>query len=492
MAIPSAIEGLTGTKAEVDSNNQLQVNLPVLTERSGYVRPLSEVDAGRVTGAPYLLAGEVSEDYRNRVEVDTIFDSHTFHETAQFTGKHIYRNTTMTNTWAGSALNTNGSGITTINTGTLLQTYQHFPLLCGSNTYSYFNFAVTGTNFVTNTNVDIGLFTAATTTPFAPTDGSYIRINNTGIQGVSNFNGAEQTTAPFKVVDGGANFTPTIGTFYDVIINNSWGRCVFWMDLRDGNGFTRVGELTYAAGAGLPSSVFRLPFSIRHAIGGTAASAVMGIKLGAYAVSQGGFQNTRSELVTAGVVTGGQQGQQGHTQGSLALYTNSLPPGAGAAMTNTTAALGVGLGGQFSCLPTLGAQIDGIVCSYQNPAPTAAIAGQTLIIKGVWIDGIVTTVLANTAPVVYMFALAYGHTAVSSSTAEAATTKAPRRIYLGMQQYGTNAAVLTQGARIFVPFDRPIPVNPGEFVAITAKNIGTVTTTGVITFAIGFDAGWII
>jgi hypothetical protein len=67
----------------------------------------------------------------------------------------------------------------------------------------------------------------------------------------------------------------------------------------------------------------------------------------------------------------GSQGQTGHTMGSTALLTNSLAPGAGAAMTNTTAALGSGLGGQFAAQPTLAANTDGIVCSYQNPAASA-------------------------------------------------------------------------------------------------------------------------
>ena len=52
------------------------------------------------------------------------------------------------------------------------------------------------------------------------------------------------------------------------------------------------------------------------------------------------------------------QGQTGQTLGSTALYTNNLAAGAGAVMTNTTAALGSGLGGQFSALPTLAVGTD--------------------------------------------------------------------------------------------------------------------------------------
>ena len=50
-------------------------------------------------------------------------------------------------------------------------------------------------------------------------------------------------------------------------------------------------------------------------------------------------------------------------------------------MTNTTAALGTGLGGQFSALPTLAVNTDGIICSYLNPIPTSAIPGKQMVIK---------------------------------------------------------------------------------------------------------------
>ena len=145
-----------------------------------------------------------------------------------------------------------------------------------------------------------------------------------------------------------------------------------------------------------------------------------------YLVSSGGFVNTRSEQVTAAILTGGQQGQQGHTQGSTALFTNSLAAGAGAVMTNTTAALGVGLGGQFSVLPTLAVPTTGILCSYQNPVPTTILTGKQLVITGVKIESVVTTVLVgNATPVIYALGIAYGHTTVSLATAEGASTNSP-------------------------------------------------------------------
>lgn len=36
----------------------------------------------------------------------------------------------------------------------------------------------------------------------------------------------------------------------------------------------------------------------------------------------------------------------------------------------------------------------------------------------------------------------------------------------------------------------PILVQPGEFIQIVAKNLGTVTTSGVITFLVGIGGYW--
>ena len=210
-------------------------------------------------------------------------------------------------------------------------------------------------------------------------------------------------------------------------------------------------------------------------------------------VTNDGVANFRSEQTTAALLSGGQQGQAGQTMGTTALYTNNLAPGAGVAMTNTTAALGVGLGGQFAALPTLAANTDGIVCSFQNPLGTVATTGKQLVLRGYSIKAVVTTVLAgNATPVIYIMALNYGHTNVSLATAEAANAKARRVAPLGVLVFPAAAAVGTISETISVKFDSPLPVFPGEFVAVSAKNVGAVTTSGVVTFIISPDWGWVL
>jgi hypothetical protein len=482
----------TAGKANVDATYNLNVTLPAVPTQSGYNRPMSEVDAGGLSGTAYLLAGEVSEDYQLRISPNSVLDVYQFNAAAQDTGRSTAVATTMTLGYGGQ-LTTNASGITTINTGVIWQSKQHYPVFAATETYQYWKVKFTGTWAVTNTTIDFGTSINTLATPFGTLDGVGVRANNTGIFGWSNVNGAEQTTAPWVVAFGGAAFAPAMGTVYDIIVSSSSRRVVFWIDYQLGKGFEIVASINLPVGVRRPMYGGSAPVSVRHAIGGTAASGVLSMQVVECVVTSDGLSNTRSEEITAAVLTGGQQGQAGMTMGSLALYTNSLAAGAGAVMTNTTAALGSGLGGQFSALPTLAVPTDGIVSSYQNPLGTVAITGKQMVLKGIQIHSVVTTVLVgNATPVIYAMSLAYGHTNVSLATAEAAGAKAPRRIPLGIITFGAAAAVGTIGQVLNVQFSRPIPIYPGEFLAICAKNIGVVTTTGVVTFLVVPDVGWIL
>jgi hypothetical protein len=180
------------------------------------------------------------------------------------------------------------------------------------------------------------------------------------------------------------------------------------------------------------------------------------------------------------------QGQNGGTMGSTANYANSTNPTA-AVPTNTTAALGTGLGGQFWETATLALTTDGIICSFQNPAGSVTQTPRTLYITGVKVTSYIQTVIAG-GPFVCQWALAFGHTAVSLATAEAATTKAPRRIAIGTQLVTAAQAVSTLvTGDVQYKFDTPIPVAPGEFIAMVKKHVGTVGTGGVIAHVITFD-----
>ncbi len=68
-------------------------------------------------------------------------------------------------------------------------------------------------------------------------------------------------------------------------------------------------------------------------------------------------------------------------------------------------------------------------------------------------------------------------------------SKGPRRIALGFESFTATAAIGVRGSDggCEMTFNSPVVVQPGEFVAITAKNLGTVTSGGTITFLVTFD-----
>jgi hypothetical protein len=160
--------------------------------------------------------------------------------------------------------------------------------------------------------------------------------------------------------------------------------------------------------------------------------------------------------------------------------------------TNTTAALGAGLGGQFWETVSLAVNTDGIIQSYQNPAGTVAIPGRTLFITGIGISSYVQTVVVG-GPYIAQWSLAYGHTSVSLATAEAAAAKAPRRFPIPYTQLVAAAqAVSTKvGTDFWMSLDTPIVVHPSEFLALVTKHVGTVGTTGTVAHVVTYSGYWV-
>ena len=194
--------------------------------------------------------------------------------------------------------------------------------------------------------------------------------------------------------------------------------------------------------------------------------------------------------VMAGGGLMGYQGQTGGTAGSTARAVATGTAPTAAVPTNTTAALGTGLGGDFFSTNTLSVNTYGIMSSYQNPVGTAALPSKTLYITGIRISTAVQTVLANTGAGVYVWGIAFGHTAVSLATAESATTKAPRIVTIGTQIFTGAAVQGVQANDIVLTLNSPIVVNPGEFVQAIMKNSGTVGTAGTLAHTVFFDCYW--
>jgi hypothetical protein len=463
-----AINGGTSTPnvANVDAGNNLAVTLPTDDAFVGKAIIVGENDPGTITGAPYLTSPEVSDDFRLRVGIDTILFDRTFNFAAQDTGEELYRNTTMTFLWGSGFLTTNGGSITTTTTGGSYQSQRSFPLFAAAPLYIEATIAFTS-NPVANTVIDFGLGTLATTNPFAPTDGAYFRMNSVGVIGVGNFNGAEQTLD--------LNFVPVINQNYRYVITLTDREIEFWID------DVLHGTLERGVANGTMMGSGSGNFIFRHAITGGAAGGILQAKMSSWAVHLGDLNTVKTWSHQA--ATGGRmayQGIAGGVMGSTANYANNANPTPAAG--SNTAALVVGLGGQAAMNAPAAAVTDLIFTSYQ--VPLGAVATQTprnLVITGVKLSTINMGAVVATTPTTIAWSLAFGHTAVSLATAEAATTKAPRRVPLGMQYIPVGGVI----GQPYTPdtlvddFDKsPIVVHPGEFVAVVGKILVGTATAG--------------
>jgi hypothetical protein len=473
------------TEVTGDSAGNVRVSVPDASDPNvvGAIRVFAENDVGTALGAaPWLVSYEADLDYRQRIALDVMLEDETFNYTAQNTGKYAYRNTTMTNAWATSGMTTNSGNITTATTGTSFVSYAMFPSQGTATLSADIEMAFTAPP-TANTVIDFGLFLNATTNPYAPTDGAYFRLTAAGLQGVVNFNGVETATPVFS-------FAYTSNKKYQFILYAHHREVQFWIN--DGTSTDLYGRLTTPAGNGQPFSSAALPVAIRHAIVGGAAGAAISAQLGNWSVRTGGPGLLRSQEKAGNACYGSYQGLGGGTVGTLASYVNSADPTAAAALSNT-AALVTGLGGQFRFNAAATAVTDGIVTSYQVPAGTASIQGRRLVITGVNISCANLGAAVATTATTIMWSLAFGHTAVSLATAEAAAAKAPRRIPLGINTWPVAAAIGAgpQNGDIYIPFDSGVYVNPGEFVALVAKFIvGTATASQAIWGTATFVYGW--
>lgn len=478
----------TGTStaglANVNSDFELLVAPTKVKDNSGYITPLIENDDGTLFGSKKLDTLRTTENHRLRVGQDTEIFDYIFNSTTQDFA--VWKNAVSTFatvfSTTGAQLNSGLSGTT--GQGTCLSTYRHFTASKESGLVVKLELNITN-ELLANQEYTFGWF-PTTTGVTAPAEGIYYKLTTAGLFGYTNFNNSESNATGQLAT--ALTFTPN--TTYNFFLRIYQDKVCFLLDGK----LLPGGELSYPLGGATASAQQSFPISIQSRNTGTVTGTIGALKV-LYVSALQQDVNTGLDLATNYALRGlsGYQGIKGGTQGSTALLTNNLAAGAGVALTNTTAAAGSGLGGQFAILPTLAAGTDGILCSYQVPVGSTNLTPRTLVIYGVRIQGAVTTTLAgNTgAGTFYLHSLAYGHTAVSMATIDAVAAKAPRRVPLGYDNYAAVAAAGTIGTPVVMSFTSPIVVNPGEFVAICAKNLGVVTTSGVITFSVTFDSLWV-
>jgi hypothetical protein len=176
--------------------------------------------------------------------------------------------------------------------------------------------------------------------------------------------------------------------------------------------------------------------------------------------------------------------------GSTANWANSAAPAA-ATLSNIAAGYAT-LGGQFSFATVAGAETDYALFGYAVPVAAAGSHNRMLRIDAVWVDSVNAGAAVATTATILQWGIAVGSTGVSLATGEAATTKAPRRIPIGMQSWVVGAAIGAAAERQYVQFQNPLMCEPGTYVHIFFKTpVGTATGSQTIRGVVGVDAAWV-
>lgn len=473
------IGSITGNVAEVDAGLNVQVSTRQVNQRLGgetaapnyvgAIRSFNELDPGSITGTAYLKSALVSEHRRLSVGMDSIQALYNFTPTTQNTGDFKHAFTTMTMTQSAGFLNVNPALATVSGNYAYLQSWKHFSLAGIAQTRLEFVLQATARLGVVNQVLEFGQFLG--TAGVVPADGVFFRLTETGLYGVLSYSGNE---TPILLSSAGL---PAANDNYDYEIAVSQDEIHFWI-----NGVF-YGDIELPAAQAVPFLSLNLPASVMMRNSGTVTGGIT-TKVGRIAVQQVDLNTVKPWAHQMATQGNAYQGQEGDTQGSLAIYSNAAL-GAAAALTNTTAAApNVGLGGAVLVLPTLAAGTDGILFSYQNPVGSITQPPKTLVVNSITISAGVQVALTG-GPLNLVFGAASGHTALSLATAETgsfvtATTKAPRRVLVGVLTTVITAAAGVGLGQIFIKLESPIVVNPGEYFAITMRNVGTVTSAGAL------------
>lgn len=463
--------------AGVDANNQLKVGLPsVLDSKLGYAAGADRIDG--VGGLSLFRRRAISRFGQTLIAPDTVLFDDTFGITVANTSNWQAPGATQTIVYANNSAVLNGGNVTTINSNSAIRSYRNVQLFGGAQLKMEFTGYFTAAPQA-NATTEFGAIVATLAGGAAPTDGVFFRQNSAGeLRGVVNSNGTETQT--------GSITPPSINVTHDFQIVCDQEGVEFWID------DVLQARIDFSTDTPTLSSAFAsmsAPLVARHYIGGVAPAVASQFRVARVrAWLTGAATNKLWHHQLAGMGGGSWNAPNGSSAGNTSNYANSANPTA-AVPTNTTAALGVGLGGQFWETDTLAVTTDGILCSYLNPLGTVLIQPRTLHINSVTVDSFVQTALTG-GGYVAQYSLAFGHTALSLATGESVTAKAPRRVPLGLQTVASGAVALTLLPRVSQVFETPIVVNPTEYIQVVKKKIGTAPSAGVIGHIISFNGNF--
>lgn len=460
--------GSSADVALVDTNSALRIATSNKSPENGVLAVTGRSDAGTVTGSILDINPEVDTDYRWRVSMDKLDFNETWAGAALNSSQWSSIVTTMTTAVSSSYLRLNASALTTLNTVARVQSYRTFNIAQSFPLQIDIPFQISAAAIgIANTTIEMGIGIVTGTTD--PTDGVFVRINSTGITLISIFSGGSENPSVVLPLN---TLSPNADAQMLLVIGSNSAQ--LWFD--------DVLVASIAQPPSLPSFTASqsLPLFFRVYNSAVAPATASTLLVGPVTVSTGGMNNGQTFAETIALQGGGAyQGQSGGTMGQTANWANSTEPVAGA-LSNTAASYTT-LGGQFSFNAIAGAATDYALFAYQVPAVAAGSNNKNVLIRGIRIDTLNTGVAVATTPTILQWGLGVGSTAVSLATSEAATTKAPRRIALGVQSFVVGAVAGASAEAITINFNGPLLAEPGTFIHIIMRlPVSTATATQVI------------
>jgi hypothetical protein len=484
----------SGVKANTSADGEILIKPTTTKANAGIIVVGGQNDAGTITGTKDVILPKVSENFNLQVGISTPIFEDRFNAVIQSTSKwRFFSLSSLIGTGAGGFFNLNPTQVVTSGGVVALSSWRHLPIWTTAGMVLEFDMSFSGVSItpLANQIIEFGLFVPPATA-VAPPDGIFFRYTSAGLNGIMvNNSGSETTITTPRAC---ANFT--LDTNFRARIMISDKSCHFYVDDIEIGNFEIPPSVTepFLSGA-LPVAMIARNTGTIASVNGTFArfGAVQARRLD---VSTGKTLPQMMASMGQHSVIAPNGTAQGTTGTSNA--TNSQAIGTAAALTNT--AIGAvpavaGLGGQATYLPTLAVFTDGLLMSYQNPTGTVNIQPRTLFITGVRIGSAISATLIG-GPVAMLYSLAWGHTAVSLATTESASfttgaTKLPKKMFIGGENFPATGAIgVSATGGVNVTFITPVVVNPGEFIAIVAKNVGVVTSAGSITSLIGFEGFW--
>lgn len=457
-------DGSTNNLAEVDSNNNLKVNLPLILSGSGYAVAVAEVDNGEFTGSKLLRQFDVDYDYRLRSSNDRIVWQDNFSHAILNTSRYLGVTSTMTISMGGGFLNLNAGNATATGNVARVQTYRTFPIYMTYPLYVDLKIKFSAA-FQTSSFIEFGLGYAATT--LTPTDGVFFRVAGGSLWGVRNYGGYEQST---KI-----DFIPTIGAVDQYSITITIDGVKFWINN------SLMGLIENPVDIPNPVRSASLPLLLRNYNLGVPTVAVQ-LNIAQVSISIGDLKMDKD---WASSMVGNGQGSisapDGQTVAQLANSTNSTAPALSSLSNTTPTYAATILGGQFYFNAAAASENDYALFGYLNPAGTSAIAGKNLYVTGVRIETVNSGATIATTSTLMQWGVGVGCTAVSLNTADSngSGTRGPRRIPIGVQSFAVGTPSGGSADRpIDVKFHSPLIVEQGTYFHVILKMPIATATAG--------------